>query len=192
MARLSMPDDSTLTDEQRQACNEVRSGPRGKVPVPMIAWLRNPELARRCQKVGELLRFDTQLEPALTEMVILLCARRWSSHHEWTAHRALALKAGVEQQTIAAIAAGHLPEGLALRDATAVEIASVLLAEGTMPDSLYQTGLTTLGERGLVELVALVGYYCMVSLTLNAFELGLPEGRSAELDNAPSTIAGGP
>jgi 4-carboxymuconolactone decarboxylase len=186
-----MLDDAMLTDEQRQACKEVASGPRGKIPAPMIAWLRNPELARRCQKVGELLRFDTLLEPALTEMVILQCARHWSSHHEWTAHRALALKAGVNEQTIAAIAAGKMPERLAPRDATAVEIASVLLARGALPDSLYQAGTTALGERGLVELVTLVGYYCMVSLTLNAFELGLPEGRSAELDNALSTDAEG-
>ena len=71
----------------------------------MIAWLRNPELARRGQKLGELLRFETSLEPHLTELAILVCGRHWTSHHEWGAHKRLALAAGLDPQTIADIAA---------------------------------------------------------------------------------------
>lgn len=183
MARLNIPDDAELTCEQRQACDEVRAGRRGKIPAPMIAWLRNPELARRCQKVGELLRFETELEPALSEMVILMCARHWTSHHEWTAHRALAVKAGVGEKAIAAIAAGRMPQALEAREAAALQIASALLGQGTLPPPLYAHGMDVFGERGLVELVTLIGYYCMVSLTLNAFELGLPQGHAAELDH---------
>lgn len=190
MARLNIPDDAELTQDQRAACDEVRAGPRGKIPAPMIAWLRNPELSRRCQKVGELLRFDTTLDPALSEMVILVCARHWTSHHEWTAHRALAVKAGVSEAAIAAIAAGQVPAMLAERETAGLEIASVLLRQGALPPPLYARGLEVFGERGLVELVTLVGYYCLVSLTLNAFELGLPEGRAAELGEAPARPAG--
>src|SRR5437868_1537200 len=98
MARLSMPLQQELTAEQQVACAEVVAGRRGKVPAPMIAWLRNPELARRGQRLGELLRFETTLEPHLCELAILLCARHWTSHHEWTAHKALALKAGVDPE----------------------------------------------------------------------------------------------
>ena len=71
----------------------------------MIAWLRNPELARRGQRLGELLRFETSLEPHLTELAILVCGRHWTSHHEWTAHKRLALAAGLDPRTIADIAA---------------------------------------------------------------------------------------
>ena len=67
----------------------------------MIAWIRNAELARRAQKLGELLRFQTTLEPQLSELAILVCARRWTSHVEWTAHKREALKAGLSARVIA-------------------------------------------------------------------------------------------
>jgi 4-carboxymuconolactone decarboxylase len=86
MARLTMPAEDERTADQEAACREAISGVRGKIPAPMIAWIRNPELARRGQKLGELLRFQTTLEPLLSELAILVCGRHWTSHHEWTAH----------------------------------------------------------------------------------------------------------
>jgi 4-carboxymuconolactone decarboxylase len=188
-----MISDAALTAEQAAACAEARAGPRARVPAPMIAWLRNPELARRGQKLGELLRFQTTLEPQLTELAILVCGRHWTSHHEWTAHKALALKAGLDPQAIAAIAARRTPVLPDARQRVVYEISTVLLATGRIPPALYADALAQLGERGVVELVGVLGYYCWVSLTLNAFELGLPEGVAAELDDpAFSASAGGP
>src|ERR1700755_976802 len=110
MPRLEMPSEGAMTPEQSAVCAEVVAGRRGKVPAPMIAWLRNPELARRGQKVGELLRFETTLEPHLTEHAILIFGRHWTSHHEWTAHKAMGLKAGLDPEVIAAIAARRTPQ----------------------------------------------------------------------------------
>ncbi|RTZ41788.1 carboxymuconolactone decarboxylase family protein [Candidimonas sp. SYP-B2681] len=176
-----MPPEADMTPEQAAVCAEVVAGPRGKVPAPMIAWVRNPELSRRGQKLGELLRFDTTLEAHLTELAILVCARHWTSHHEWKAHKALGLKAGLDPDMIAAIAARRVPKLPDSRYRAVYDVSSLLLATGKVPDDAYQYGIEHLGERGMVELVSVLGYYCWVSLTLNAFELGLPGSLAPEL-----------
>lgn len=172
-----------MTPEQAAVCAETVAGRRGKVPAPMIAWLRNPELARRGQALGELLRFETSLEPHLSELAILVCGRHWTSHHEWTAHKALALKAGLAPEIIAAVAARRTPDLPDERHQAVYDVSSTLLATGRLPDSLYARGVARLGERGMVELVGILGYYCMVSLTLNAFEIGLPGNAAPELQD---------
>ena len=182
MARLGLPAEQDVTNEQSQVISEVVSGRRGKVPAPMIAWLRNPELARRGQKLGELLRFETSLEPALSELAILVCGRHWTSHHEWAAHKKIALAAGVDPRIIDDIAAGKVPVITSPREEIVYQISSVLLAKTRLDEKLYQRGIEVLGEKGMVELVAILGYYSLVALTLNAFEIGLPENFAPELE----------
>jgi 4-carboxymuconolactone decarboxylase len=183
MPRLNMPQEAELTPEQAAVCAEAVSGLRGKVPAPMIAWLRNPELARRGQRLGELLRFQTTLEPHLTELAILVCGRHWTSHHEWTAHKAMGLKAGLDPEVIAAIAARVTPTFDDERLRTVYDLSFALLSTGRVPSALYARGVEWLGERGVVELVGVLGYYCFVSLTLNTFELGLPGSVAPELND---------
>lgn len=180
MPRLAMPD--SLSPAQAEVVAEVVSGKRGKVPAPMIAWLRNPELARRGQRLGELLRFETTLEPALSELAIIICGRHWTSHHEWTAHKRLALEAGLDPRTVADIAAREADPYLRDdRERAVFRVSSVLLAQSKIEKDLYAQGVNALGETGMVELVAILGYYCMVALTLNAFEIGLPDSFAPEL-----------
>lgn len=181
MARLEMPATDDLTPDQAEVVAEVVAGKRGKVPAPMIAWLRNPELARRGQRLGELLRYETTLEPVLSELAILVCGRHWTSHHEWTAHKKIALAAGLDPSVIDAIAARRQPAFADDRQAMVFAVSSALLATGRMGNDLHARATAMLGERGLVELVAILGYYSLVALTLNAFELGLPENRATEL-----------
>ena len=183
MPRLDLPPEAAMTPDQRAACAEAVAGIRGRVPAPMIAWIRNPELATRGQKLGELLRYQTTLEPRLSELAILVCARHWTSHHEWTAHKREGLKAGMDPEVIAAIAARQAPALADARERAVYDVASTLLASGRVPAPLYERGLTALGERGMVELVGILGYYCLVALTLNAFELGLPGSLAPELDD---------
>lgn len=180
MPRLGMPE--SLTPAQADVVAEVVSGKRGKVPAPMIAWLRNPELARRGQRLGELLRFETTLDPALSELAIIICGRHWTSHHEWTAHKRLALDAGLDARTVADIAARRAaPFVRDDRERVVLEVSTVLLARTQIDAALYARGVQALGETGMVELVAILGYYCMVALTLNAFEIGLPDSFAPEL-----------
>lgn len=181
MARIEMPGEDAMSAEQATACQEVIQGPRGKVPVPMIAWLRHPELARRLQKVGELLRFDTSLDAVETELAILLCARHWTSHVEWQAHKALALKAGMNPDIPAAIAGRRRPPLVGDRACSVYSLCEALLQTGRVPEALYCSAIAALGERGVMEVVGIAGYYTLVSYTLNTFELGLPEMAATEL-----------
>jgi 4-carboxymuconolactone decarboxylase len=183
MARLSLPPEEELTPEQRAACAEAASGVRGRVPAPMTAWIRNPELARRAQKLGELLRYQTTLEPRLSELAILVCARHWTSHYEWTVHKREGLKAGLDPEAVAAIAARREPGLRDAREQAVHDAASALLATGRLPAALHARATEALGERGLVELVGILGYYSLVALTLNAFEIGLPEAAAPELED---------
>ncbi len=184
MSRLQMPTTDEMTPEQREVIAEVVAGRRGKVPAPVIGWLANPELARRAQKLGELLRFETSLEPALSELAILVCGRHWTSHYEWTAHKRIALEAGLDPRTIAGIAAREAtPFARGPREEVAHAVASTLLSKGRIDDALYARGIDVIGQKGMAELVGILGYYCLVSLTLNAFELGLPEHLAPELQS---------
>ena len=183
MPRLDLPPEEAMTPEQRSACAEAVAGIRGRVPAPMIAWIQNPELAARAQKLGELLRYQTTLEPRLSELAILVCARHWTSHHEWAAHKREALKAGMAPEVIAAIAARRTPALGDARERAVYDVASTLLASGRVPAPFYEQGLAVLGQRGMVELVGILGYYCLVALTLNAFELGLPGSLAPELED---------
>jgi 4-carboxymuconolactone decarboxylase len=183
MPRLELPAEAAMTAEQRDACAEAVAGIRGRVPAPMIAWLRNPELARRGQKLGELLRYQTTLDPCLSELAILVCARHWTSHHEWTAHKREGLKAGMDPAVIAAVAARRVPVLRNAQEQAVYDVSRTLLATGRVPQALYAQGVAELGERGMVELVGILGYYCLVALTLNTFELGLPSSLAPELED---------
>jgi 4-carboxymuconolactone decarboxylase len=184
MARLTMPPPDELTADQKMVCDEVVAGIRGKVPAPMIAWLRNPELARRAQHLGELIRYQTTLEPLLSELAILVCGRHWSSHMEWTAHKREGLKAGLDPQIIADIAARRKPVFPDFRQSAVYELSVAVLTTGRVNRALYAQAVAILGEQGLVELVAILGYYSFAGLTLNVFELGLPENVAPELEDS--------
>jgi 4-carboxymuconolactone decarboxylase len=191
MPRLELPPEEAMTEAQRAACAEAVAGVRGRVPAPMIAWVQNPDLASRAQKLGELLRFQTTLEPRLSELAILVCARHWTSHHEWTAHKREGLTAGMDPEVIAAIAARRAPSLRDEREQAVYDVSTTLLATGRVPRPLYERGVAALGERGMVELVGILGYYCLVALTLNAFELGLPGSLAPELEDPEFPPTGG-
>lgn len=183
MPRLELPPEDAMTQAQKAAVAEAIAGVRGRVPAPMVAWLQNPDLASRGQKLGELLRYQTTLEPRLSELAILVCGRHWTSHHEWTAHKREGLKAGMDPDVIAAIAARRTPILRDAREQAVYGVATTLLATGRVPKSLYDSAVAALGERGLVELVGILGYYCLVALTLNTFELGIPGSIAPELND---------
>lgn len=190
MPRLDLPPEEAMTPEQKAAVAEAVAGIRGRVPAPMVAWLQNPDLASRAQKLGELLRYQTTLEPRLSELAILVCGRHWTSHHEWTAHKREGLKAGMDPEVIAAIAARRTPSLSDAREQAVYDVSTTLLATGRVPKPLYTAGVAALGERGMVELVGILGYYCLVALTLNTFELGIPGSVAPEL-NDPDFPEGG-
>lgn len=183
MARIEIKTDDQLTPEEAEVVQEVLAGIRTSVPAPVYAWMRNPELARRAQRLGELLRFQTILAPPESELAILVCGAHWMAHYEWSVHKKAALEAGLDPETIADLAAGRDPQLSDERQEIIFRVASTLLRTRRLPDKLYRRGLDLLTERGLVELVGILGYYSLISLTINAFELGLPDHLAPELND---------
>jgi 4-carboxymuconolactone decarboxylase len=182
MARISFPTPDTMNAEQRAVYDDIVSGPRARLVGPLRAALHNPKLADRWQKMGALLRFGTSIAPRHSELAILVTARRWNSQLEWYIHAEAAQKAGLPQNIIDAMLVAEAPAFADDGDAAVYEYARQLLQQGVVDEPAYQRVLGFFGEAGTVELTAIVGYYSMVAMTLNAHHIPLPdEGAAAPL-----------
>ena len=182
MPRIPLPESpEEMTPEQRRVYDAVVAGPRGKFVGPLRAAIHRPELAEKWQQLGELLRFRTSLTPRLSELAILITGRYWDSQFEWHAHAPIALKAGVSKEVVRALRVGKRPEQLDAREAAVYEYCTEVLHKHFVSEATYARALELFGAVGVVELTALVGYYSMVAMTLNAHEVPLPEGAEPPL-----------
>ena len=176
MPRITLFPTPTMDAAQSAVHEKIISGPRGRIQGPLRAALHNPELADRWQAFGALLRYGTTLPPRLSELAILVTGRACASPFEWYAHRAEAEKAGIEQPIIEALLAQKEPPGLSEDDAAVYRYALELNRRKSVSDATYHAALERFGERTVVELTALIGYYTMVAMTLNCHEIPLPDG----------------
>lgn len=181
MPRIPLPSPETMTPDQRVVYEKVISGPREALVGPLRAALHCPELADRWQNLGVLLRYQTSIPARLSELVILVTARRWNSQIEWYIHAEAARKAGLPEPIIETIREGHSPEFESDYEAAVYEYARELQESGQVSEPIYEKVLARLGVVGVVELTAIIGYYTMVSMTLNAHEIPLPDGAKAPL-----------
>lgn len=190
MPRISLPTPDTMSAEQRAVYEDIVGGPRARLVGPLRAALHNPALADRWQKLGALLRFGTSISPRHSELAILVTARRWNSQLEWYVHAAAAQAAGLPQPVIDAILVAAPPPCADAGDAAVYEYARQLLQHGAVADAAYARVLDLFGEAGTVELTAIVGYYSMVAMTLNAHHIPLPdEGAQPPLRPAGANAA---
>ena len=179
--RITPPTLEQMTAEQRAVHDAAVAGKRGRMPPPALAWIHSPELAMRTQHLGEFIRYDTIFGPALVEIAILVTARYWRSHYEWWAHRRLAETAGLDAAIINAIRDGKpLPKA---DEKTQVihDYAKTLHETKQVPLPLHNRMLAAWGPRGIAEIIGTCGYYTLVSMTLNGFEVGLPDGAVSEI-----------
>jgi 4-carboxymuconolactone decarboxylase len=165
-----------MTAAQRTVADAIMSGPRGRMSGPFNAWLRNPELADRLQKVGEYVRFNTSLDKRLNEMAILMTAQHWGTQYEWFAHAPLAIKAGLDPAIVAAIGAGRKPDNMKDDEAIVWEFTTQLRRDHGIDDAIYAKAVEKFGEPGVMDLVAVNGYYDVVSMTLNVAHVAPPSG----------------
>jgi 4-carboxymuconolactone decarboxylase len=163
-----------MTPAQRTIADAIMSGPRKGMSGPFNAWLRTPELADRLQKVGEYVRFNTSLDKRLNEMAIIMTAQHWGSQYEWFAHAPLAIKAGLDPDIVAALAAGRKPEKMRDDEAIVWEFVTQLRRDHAVDDATYAKAVDKFGENGVVDLVAAIGYYDIVSMTLNVARVSPP------------------
>jgi len=162
-----------MTAEQREVAALISAGPRGEVRGPFVALLHNPALARHLQALGEHLRWKGKLPPALTELAVLVTARRWTCQHEWFIHSELARKAGLNEAVINAIREGREP-ALSGDESTVYAFCREAHANGRVSDPTFEKARERFGLDGALELVALCGYYSLMAMVLNTAGLPLP------------------
>ena len=183
-----------LTPEQTKLVGSLLAGPRGGgAPVdaaavnrlmangPFNAWARSPDLGDRLQRVGEYIRYNTSIPLRLNEFAILITARHWTSQYEWFAHLPLALKAGLDPRIAAELAQNRRPAGMKDDEAAVYEFCTELHRDKQVSDASHARALALFGEKGVMDLIGVSGYYTAVSMTLNVAQVRLPSGESDPL-----------
>ncbi len=183
--RMPMIPADQLTEAQRKVVAEVTAGPRGAVFGPFVPLLRSPEFMDRLQRTGEYLRYNSAFEPRLSELAILVTARHWSQNFEWHAHRPIAEKSGLRVSIIEAVAEGRRPAGMAMDEATIWDFLDELIRTKTVAQTTYDRAKTMFGERGVIDLVGIHGYYSLLAMVLNVTNAPLPEGAKPGLGPLP-------
>jgi len=186
--RFPVPKAEQLTPEQAKYVQGLVAGPRGGGDSspdavnrmlqrgPFNAWARSPVLGERLQKVGEYIRFDTSLPLRLNEFAILITARHWTSQYEWHAHYPLALKAGLDPKVAADLAENRRPSGMKDDEAAVYDFCTQLHRTKNVSDEAFHRAVQLFGEKGVVDLIGVSGYYTAVSMTLNVAKVPPPSG----------------
>ena len=181
-----------LSPEQRVMADAIRSGPRsavknsaaarpGPLGGPFNVWLRSPGMGNLIQQLGAEIRFRSSLPPRLNEMAILITARKWTSQYEWYAHHRLALEGGLDPAVAEAIAQNRRPAKMAGDEAIVYDFSRELHETQRVSDATYRAVLDRFGERGVVDLIAVNGFYVLVSMCLNVDRTPLPGGAQPPL-----------
>jgi 4-carboxymuconolactone decarboxylase len=176
-----------LTAEQQALSDAIKSGPRAKLkssgaskpgPLggPFNVWLRSPGIGDLVQKLGEEIRFRSSLAGKLNELAILITARHWTSQYEWVAHHKLALEGGLDPAIAEAIAHGRQPQHMDADETIVYEFSNELQQTQGVCDATYKLALDRFGERGVVDLISVNGFYVLVSMCLNVDRTPVPAG----------------
>lgn len=185
--RIAMPDDGPMNPEQNAVYEKIINGKRGKIVGPLRPLLHSPELADRVQSLGEFVRYDTSLPQQLSELTIICVGRYWNCQVEWMIHADIAVEVGVDGEIIEAIRKTQSP---ALQDPMLIvvyEFTRELLEFGQVSELVYKNALILLGEKALVELTGIIGYYTMIAMTLNAHHVPLPDSGKIRPLELPET-----
>ena len=180
--RLPPLPEASLSPAQKRAAAELASGPRGAVFGPFVPLLRSPDFLSPLQKAGEYLRYKSALPPRLSEFAILIVARRWSQQFEWHIHQPIAERAGIPASHIHAVAEGRRPENMAADEAVVHDFLQELQQNHRVSDMTYARAVEAFGERGVIDLCGLCGYYSLLAMVLNVARTPLPEGVAPPLD----------
>jgi len=187
MSRLSPVTSDTATPEQAVVLDGILTSrgepstlidPAGALVGPFNAMAMSPKIGKRASAMGAAVRFNEDIDRRLLEIAIITTGAHWRANFEWYAHSAMARDAGVTDDVIDAIAAGTPPPFTKHDEATVFAFASELLGTGRVAQPTYDAARELLGEPRLVDLVSTIGYYCYISLTLNAFDVQLPSGET--------------
>jgi len=190
MSRLPSLHRDDLDDEGRDlydlllGSRRAKEGHQGPLPGPYNAWVYAPKIGRQLETLRVLLRNDMTLDRSLIELAIIVTGAYYRAEFEWWVHSAMARKNGVSPDIVDAIARDEPPPLVTNEQRAVYSVARQLAERGRVDDTAYSLARSVLGDRRMVELVTLCGYYALVSITLNAFEVELPDGVAPQW-NAP-------
>jgi 4-carboxymuconolactone decarboxylase len=170
-----------MTPQQKMMMEHLVSGERRGAGGPFNVLLRSPEMGDLAQQFGASMRFHSSLPRKLNEMAIIITARHWTAHYEWNAHRNAAAQAGLNEAIIQSIAAGKRPASMDADETIVYNFATELLNTKQVSDPVFKTTKDRFGERGVVDLIGVMGYYQLVSMLLNVDRYPLPAGVKPEL-----------
>ena len=165
-----------LTPAQKEWADAISVPPRNAkfTNPPYRAYIRNPELAPRLSAMSDYLRWNSSLPARLSEFAILITARQWTAQYEWFAHYPLAMKAGLDPQVAKDVANGVRPQTMKDDEAALYDLAMALYRDRKVSDEVYRAAQQKFGERGIMDIIGLIGYYDLVSMTLITMQAEAP------------------
>lgn len=165
-----------LSPPQKEWADSISGPPRNAkfANPPYRAYIRNPELAPKLSAMSDYLRWNSSLPARLSEFAILITARQWTAQYEWFAHYPLAMKAGLDPQVAKDIASGVRPQAMKDDEAALYDLAMALYRDKKVSDEVYRAAQAKFGERGIMDIIGLIGYYDLVSMTLITMQAEAP------------------
>jgi 4-carboxymuconolactone decarboxylase len=189
LRRFKLTPFSEMTPAQRAYAEGVMSGPTSTtgsaaivpgantIGSPFNVYLRSPELAEHLLKAAQHIRFKSSLPARLNEFAILVTARHWGAQYEWVAHHRLALQAGLNPAVAEDLAQGKRPGGMREDETAIYNFSHELHNQHAVSDATFKAVLDRFGEQGVVDLIAVNGYYTLVSMILNVDRTPVPGGK---------------
>ncbi len=190
--RLPLIPNDSLTAEQKPLYDDMKGGikqnfkgftainEKGELIGPWNPWLRYPKFGKPVWELVKAMSVSPKLPRPIREIAILVTGAKFRAAYEIYAHVLAAELRGLPDQKIATIVAGERPSDLSNDEAIAYDVASSLVSGGVLPALTYQRAVGAFGDVGAAELIYLVGLYCAVSVTLNGFNVPVPEDGSPE------------
>src|SRR5437879_5543477 len=170
-----------MTPAQKTMMEHLFAGERRGAGGPFNVLLRSPEMGDIAQQFGAATRFHSSLPKKLNEMAIIITARYWTAQYEWNAHRKAAADNGLNESIIQAIAAGKKPASMDAAETVVYNFSTELLNTKHVSDALFKAAVDKFGERGVVDLMGVIGWYQFVSSLLNVDRYPLSPGDKPEL-----------
>jgi len=163
------------TDAQAKAAEEFARMRGQDVFGPFALMLRSPEVMLRAAAMGDYMRYRTSLPPSLNEFIILLTARHWSQQFEWYVHQPAALKAGLSERIVNAIAEGRRPATMSADETIVYDFTTELFRHQQISDQTYAKARERFGEPGIIDMVGVAGYYAFLSMMMNVARTSVPD-----------------
>lgn len=180
--RLTQLSYESLAPQVRPLADDILKVSSAALGGPYNALLRSPDMARRCFDLLDYLRFKTTVNKRLNEFAILIQARIANAQYEWWAHETIARRAGLSDAVMQDLRACQRPAAMQDDERLVYEFCTQLTLNHRVPDALWQEAVTQMGEQTVIDLTVLSGTYVMVSMLLNATQVGIPGGGAAPLE----------